>query len=55
MEKWTQHPGESALVSGGEEEFNLIHSWISSCHVNFFFGIHCLWESIEWQAALIAS
>uniref|UniRef100_A0A8C0U115 WD repeat domain 60 n=1 Tax=Cyanistes caeruleus TaxID=156563 RepID=A0A8C0U115_CYACU len=26
LEKWTQHPGESALVSGGEEHFNLIHS-----------------------------
>uniref|UniRef100_A0A8C9UC52 Dynein 2 intermediate chain 1 n=1 Tax=Serinus canaria TaxID=9135 RepID=A0A8C9UC52_SERCA len=23
LEKWTQHPGESALVSGGEEHFNL--------------------------------
>uniref|UniRef100_A0A8C5NLC7 WD repeat domain 60 n=1 Tax=Junco hyemalis TaxID=40217 RepID=A0A8C5NLC7_JUNHY len=26
LEKWTQHPGESALVSGGEEHFNLTHS-----------------------------
>lgn len=23
LEKWTQHPGESALVSGGEVHFNL--------------------------------
>ncbi|XP_010005347.1 PREDICTED: WD repeat-containing protein 60 [Chaetura pelagica] len=25
LEKWTQHPGESALVSGGEEHFYLTH------------------------------
>ncbi|XP_009885099.1 PREDICTED: WD repeat-containing protein 60 [Charadrius vociferus] len=27
LEKWTQHPGESALVSGGEEHFNRILLW----------------------------
>uniref|UniRef100_U3JWU0 Dynein 2 intermediate chain 1 n=1 Tax=Ficedula albicollis TaxID=59894 RepID=U3JWU0_FICAL len=30
LEKWTQHPGESALVSGGEELSNLIHSWMTA-------------------------
>ncbi|XP_010295560.1 PREDICTED: WD repeat-containing protein 60 [Phaethon lepturus] len=31
LEKWTQHPGESVLVSGGEEHFNL---WIQDMSVN---------------------
>uniref|UniRef100_A0A8C4U082 Dynein 2 intermediate chain 1 n=1 Tax=Falco tinnunculus TaxID=100819 RepID=A0A8C4U082_FALTI len=28
LEKWTQHPGESALVSGGEEHSDLILIWM---------------------------
>lgn len=37
LEKWTQHPGESALVSGGEEHFNRIHLWMYACKLSILY------------------
>uniref|UniRef100_A0A8C4TUL2 Dynein 2 intermediate chain 1 n=1 Tax=Falco tinnunculus TaxID=100819 RepID=A0A8C4TUL2_FALTI len=39
LEKWTQHPGESALVSGGEEHSDLILIWMYACKLSALYPL----------------